>query len=106
MNKDEILKITQDMQEVVTQMYKDDVEENPAVLDEFFDCAACGENKTLAGSILYGDYHLCNDCVLYAELGFKLKKFENIQDLINAMEERRLESICGFIKMDEIAQNN
>ena len=106
MNQDEILKITQEMQEVVAQMYEDDVEENPAVLEEFFDCAACGEHKTLAGSISYGNYRLCNDCVLYAELGFKLKKFQNVQDLIDAMEEKRLETICEFIRMDEIAQGN
>lgn len=94
------------MQEVVAQMYRDDVEENPDVLDEFFDCAACGAHKTLAGSILYKDFRLCNDCVLFAEVGFALKKFKNIEDLVDAMEERRLEEICAFIKQDEIAQNN
>lgn len=106
MNEDDILKVTEDMQEVVAQMYRDDVEENPGILNEFFDCAACGKNKCLAGSVLYNNYRLCNDCVLYAELGLALKKFENIEKLIEAMEEKRLEEICDFIKKDQAAQNN
>jgi hypothetical protein len=106
MNADETLKITEDMQQIVRQMFEDDIEENPDVINEFFDCAACGQSKTLAGSVVYGHYRLCNDCVLFAEVGFALKKFKNIQDLIDAMEEKRLEEICEFIRTDCAAQNN
>lgn len=99
-------KIIEDMQEVVLQMAQDDIEENPDIVNEYFDCSACGKNKCMAGSIQYSKYRLCNDCVLLAELGFKLKKIQNIQELIDAMEDKRLETICDFIKKDSNAQNN
>jgi len=99
-------KIIEEMQAVAEQMVKDDIEENPDVVNEFFDCSACGKNKCLAGSIQYGKYRLCNDCVLIAEAGFALKKFTNIQELIDATEDKRLAEICDFIKRDENAQNN
>ncbi len=99
-------KIIEDMQAVVAQMVLDDIEENPDVQNEFFDCSSCGENKCLAGSIQYGKYRLCNDCVLLAEAGLALKKFKNIQELIDAMEDKRLSVICDFIKKDSNAQNN
>ncbi len=99
-------KIIEDMQEVVLQMVQDDIEENPDIVNEYFDCSACGKNKCMAGSIQYSKYRLCNDCVLLAELGFKLKKIQNIQELIDAMEDKRLETICDFIKKDSNAQNN
>lgn len=95
-------KVVEEMQKVVEQMRLDDIEENPDIENEFFDCACCGQYKCLAGSIQYGDYRLCNDCVLFAEVGFELKKFKSIQDLIDAMEDKRLEEICEFIKRDSI----
>lgn len=97
--KDEV-KITEEMQKVVEQMRLDDIEENPDIVDEFFDCDCCGQSKCLAGSIQYGDYRLCNDCVLYAEIGFELKKLTSIGDLIKVMEDKRLETMCEFIKED------
>lgn len=97
------IEITKEMQAVVEQMRLDDIEENPDIENEFFNCACCGQYKGLAGSIQYGDYRLCNDCVLLAEIGFQLKKFNTIQDLVDAMEDKRLEEICEFIKKD---QNN
>lgn len=99
-------KIIEDMQEVVLQMVQDDIEENPDIVNEYFDCSACGKNKCMAGSIQYSKYRLCNDCVLLAELGFKLKKIQNIQELIDAMEDKRLTEICDFIKKDSNAHNN
>ncbi len=99
-------KIIEDMQEVVLQMVQDDIEENTDIVNEYFDCSACGKNKCMAGSIQYSKYRLCNDCVLLAEVGFKLKKIQNIQELIDAMEDKRLETICDFIKKDSNAQNN
>lgn len=102
-NKDEVVK---EMQEVVEQMRLDDIEENPDIVHEFFDCDCCGKYVCTAGSIQYGDYRLCNDCVLFAEVGFELKKFNSIQDLVDAMEDKRLEEVCEFIKQDSLKIKN
>ncbi len=99
-------KIIEEMQLVARQMYEDDIEENPASVEEYFDCSACGEFKPYAGSIQYGKYRLCNDCVVLAEVGLKLGKFKNIQELIDAMEDKRLEVMCDFIKQDSQSINN
>ena len=99
-------KVAEEMQEVVEQMRLDDIEENPDIVNDFFDCACCGQYKCLAGSIQYGDYRLCNDCVLFAEIGFELKKLKTIDDLIKVMEDKRLEEICGFIRSESIQINN
>lgn len=99
-------KVATEMQKVVEQMRLDDIEENPDIENEFFDCSCCGQYKCLAGSIQYGDNRLCNDCVLFAEIGFELKKFNSVQDLIDAMEDKRLEEVCEFIKQDEKQENN
>ncbi len=98
--------IVKEMQEIARIMYLDDIEEDPSIEEEFFDCSCCGENKTLAGSIQYGKYRLCNDCVVIAETGFKLKKFKEIQELIDATEDKRLEVLCDFIKKDQSSVNN
>lgn len=98
--------IIEEMQKVVEQMKLDDLEEDPTSGEEYFDCDCCGKYQPLAGSIQYGQYRLCNDCVLYAELGFELKKIKNIQELIDAMEDKRLEEICEFIKTDSKSINN
>jgi len=95
------LKIIKDTQEAVEQMRIADLEEDPTLEEEMFECSCCGKTKSLAGSIQYGKYRLCNDCVLIAETGFALKRFENIQDLIDATEEKRLEEICEYIKTQE-----
>lgn len=93
--------IIEEMQQVVQQMVLDDLEDNPDCADEYFDCDCCGKNKCLAGSIQYGEHRLCNDCVLLAETGFALGKFTDIQSLIDAMEDTRLEELCNFIKDEE-----
>lgn len=98
--------VVEEMQLVVEQMRLDDIEENPDILEEFFDCSCCGKNKCLAGSVQYGSHRLCNDCVLLAELGLELKKFSDIEDLIDAMEDTRLEEICEFIKLDSEQNQN
>ena len=90
-----------EMQEVVEQMRLDDIEENPDCENEYFTCNACGDTKSLAGSVQYGPYRLCNDCVLYAEVGFELGQIKTIEDLVDAMEYRRLEADCEFIKNEE-----
>lgn len=97
--------IVKEMQQVAAQMVLDDLEENPEMANEYFDCDCCGKEKSLAGSIQYDKYRLCNDCVLLAETGFALKKFKTIQDLIDAMEDKRLEEECAFIKADKERQS-
>lgn len=99
-------KITEEMQAVVEQMRLDDIEENPDIINDLFDCDCCGKSNSLAGSIQYGEYRLCNNCVLFAEIGFELKKFNSIDDLVKAMEDKRLEEICDFIKQDSVRENN
>ncbi len=105
-DKEKELAIIKDMQEVCVQMAEDDIDENPDCVNEFFDCSACGKSKSYAGSIQYGDFRLCNDCVLYAEVGLKLGKFKNVAELVDALEEKRLEEICEFIKIDRASANN
>lgn len=106
MDKEHQLKIIEDMQAVVEQMRLDDLEEDPSLIDEFFDCSCCGKSSSLAGSIQYGKYRLCNDCVLLAETGFAIGKFKNADELIKAMEDTRLEEMCEFIKQQEIRETN
>ena len=93
--------VVTEMQKVVEQMRLDDIEDNPDSANEYFQCDACGIDAPLAGSIQYGHYRLCNDCVLLAETGFALKKFKTIQDLIDAMEDKRLEELCKYVKEEE-----
>ncbi len=96
--KEEVVK---EMQMVVEQMRLDDIEENPDSENELFVCNACGEEKPLAGSVQYGPYRLCNDCVLYAEVGFELGQIKSIDDLIEAMEDKRLEADCEFLRQEQ-----
>ena len=97
--KEEIVK---EMQLVVEQMRLDDIEENPDSENELFVCDACGSTKPLAGSVQYGqNYRLCNDCVLLAEVGFELGQIKNIEELIEAMDDKRLEADCEFLKQEE-----
>ncbi len=98
--------IVKEMQQVAAQMVQDDLDEDPSLADEMFECDCCGELKPLAGSIEYEGYRLCNDCVLIAETGFALKKITSIEEVINAMEEKRLEKLCDFIKQEENRSNN
>lgn len=93
--------VVQEMQQVVEQMRLDDIEENPECENEFFTCDACGDTKSLAGSVQYGHYRLCNDCVLFAEVGFELGQIKDIEELIDAMEDKRLEADCEFLKQEE-----
>lgn len=102
-NKEDVVK---EMQLVVEQMRLDDIEENPDCEFETFVCNSCGEEKPLAGSVQYGPYRLCNDCVLYAEVGFELGQIKSIDDLIEAMEDKRLEADCEFIKNEEKKLSN
>ena len=107
MNTQEELKIIQDMQAVVEQMRLDDIEENPACEEEMFECDCCAKTKPLAGSVYYpGDKRLCNECVLLAEISFALGKIKNIQELIDNMEDNRLEEFCNYIKSQSQPEQN
>lgn len=106
MNKEEELKIIEQMQAVAQQMKLDDLEENPESADELFECDCCGLTMPMAGSIAYGTTRLCNDCVLLAETGFALGKLKTIEDLLGAMEETKLQNLCEFLKQDEAQHNN
>ncbi len=98
--------IVEEMAQVVEQMRIDDIEDNPDIIDEYFDCDCCGETKCLAGSIEYEGYRLCNDCVLLAETGFALKKIKTVQDLIDSIEDRHLEALTEFVKQEEKRKTN
>ncbi len=98
--------IIEEMQAVVEQMRIDDIEDNPDIVDEMFDCDCCGEAKSLAGSIEYEGYRLCNDCVLIAETSFALGKIKSVTELIGAIEDKNLERLVEFIKTEEKSQNN
>ncbi len=98
--------VVQEMQLVVEQMRLDDIEENPDCEHEYFTCDACGGTKPLAGSVQYDSYRLCNDCVLLAEVGFELGQIKKIDELINAMDDKRLEADCEFLKNEEKRMEN
>lgn len=98
--------IVEEMAQVVEQMRIDDIEDNPDIIDEYFDCDCCGETKCLAGSIEYEGYRLCNDCVLLAETGFALNKIKTVQDLIDSIEDRHLEVLTEFVKQEEKRKTN
>ena len=97
-SKEEVI---EEMQKVVEQMRLDDIEDNPDSANEYLQCDACGQEAPLAGSIQYGQYRLCNDCVLLAEVGFELKQFSDIQELIDKMDDKRLEADCEFLKQEQ-----
>ena len=102
-SKEEII---EEMQQVVEQMRLDDIEDNPETETEIFECDCCGQGKPFAGSVEYNGYRLCNDCVLLAETGFALGKFTDVEQLIDAMEDTRLEGLCEIIKAEERKANN
>jgi hypothetical protein len=87
-------------------MVVDDIEENPDIVNEFFECDCCSENKCMAGSIEYNGYRLCNDCVLLAETAFALNKITKIEELIDSMEDKNLAGLCEYIKREEQRGNN
>ena len=96
----------EEMQQVVEQMRLDDIEDNPDIIDENFECDFCGETKCLAGSIEYDGYRLCNDCVLIAETAFALGKIKSNAQLIEAIEDKNLERLAQFVKDEEKRSNN
>ncbi|MCQ2958267.1 MAG: hypothetical protein MJ180_05130 [Candidatus Gastranaerophilales bacterium] len=101
MNKEEELEFIKQMQETVEIMKQDDIEDNPDSEFEEFQCDCCAKIAPTAGSVLYGDKHFCNDCVLYAEIAFGLGKAKTADEIITMMEDKRLEELCNYIKSEE-----
>lgn len=106
MNREEQIQIIEEMQKVVEQMKQDDIEEDESLAETTFECSCCAKTKMMAGSIQYGQYRLCNDCVLLAETGLAIGKFKNAQELIKAMEDTRLEEMCSYIKSEQKREIN
>jgi len=106
MNKEKTLEVVKSLQETVEQMRIDDLEESPELALETFQCYCCGLEKEKAGSMIYGEYLLCNDCVLIAETSFALGKISNIEELINSMEDKRLEAECNLLIKEQKNQDN
>ena len=97
MNKEQLYKNIEEVQESVKQMVQDDIDENPEAAGEEFQCDCCAEIKTLAGSMIYADYRLCNDCVLLAEVSFSLNKIKTIDELMESTEEKRFETVYNAL---------
>lgn len=105
-DNDKAIEIIKSVQESVEQMKIDDLEESFESANEDFVCNCCGEVKKLAGSMLYGENFLCNDCVLIAETAFALGKTKDINDIINSYEDKRFDSLYNSIfNEDEHSQN-
>lgn len=105
MDKKQLLKTIEETQESVRQMVQDDFDENPETAAEDFQCDCCAEVKKFAGSLIYEDYRLCNDCVLIAEVSFSLNKIKDIQDLMDSMEEKRFETLYNEIFSSATTEN-
>lgn len=106
MDKQKELKFIKHMQEVVAIMKEEDIKDNPESEFEEFQCDCCAKIAQEAGSVLYGDKHFCNDCVLYAEIAMGLGKAKNAEEIIKLMEDKRLEELCNYIKNQEARKNN
>ena len=106
MDKKEELKFIENMQKVVAIMKEDDIKDNPDSEFEEFQCDCCAKIAPVAGSMLYGDKHFCNDCVLYAEIALGLGKAKCADEIINMMEDKRLEELCNYIKSEEARKFN
>lgn len=106
MDKDQIKQIIEITRETVEQMKIDDIEESPESAFDCFQCSCCGEEKILAGSLIYKDFLLCNDCVLLAEVSFALNKIKDIEELIKSMEEKRFDSVYASIFNHNKNENN
>lgn len=100
------LEYVKHMQETVEIMRQNDIEENPDSEFEEFQCDCCAKIATEAGSVLYRDKHFCNECVLYTEIALGLGKIKDPIEVIDLMEEKRLEELCNYIKNEEARENN
>ncbi len=106
MDKEEELKIIKDMQLVVEQMRIDDIVNNPASELEQFQCDCCAKQATKAGSMIYNGQLFCNECVLLVETAMALGKIKSPDEIIDLMEDKKLEELCKYIKEEEARINN
>lgn len=98
--------LIENIRQLSEQIKLDDIEENPASAFEQFQCDCCGKVTVLAGSLPYGSYRLCNDCVMLAELEFASEKITDIQELIDKMEDNRFDSVYDLLfSLDENSLN-
>lgn len=103
----EEIKIVEDMQKVMNQMRLDDIADNPDTETELFSCSCCGLDKPSAGSIMYSmDIIFCNDCALLSEVAFAMNKITNISDFLKLMEDKKLENLCDYVRIEQSRLNN
>ena len=93
LDKEKTIQVIQYVQAVVEQMRVDDIEDNPGSAEEEFQCVCCGENKTLAGSMIYANNLYCNDCVLITELSLTLGKIKEPEEMVELMADKRFDNI-------------
>ncbi len=105
-NNEDKLEIIKTIQKAVEQMKIDDIEEASDHAYETFQCQCCGQEKIIAGSLVYDGFVLCNDCVLLAEVGLALKKFDNISTLLDSMEDKRFEYLYSTIFDEQKKEND
>ncbi|MEI8377273.1 MAG: hypothetical protein WCF95_01935 [bacterium] len=103
----EEMKVIEDMQQVMEQMRLDDIEDNPNSETELFACSCCGLDKPTAGSIMYSmDIIFCNDCALLSEVAFAMNKIADISDFLKLMEDKKLENLCDYVRIEQSRLNN
>lgn len=101
------INIVEDMQKVMEQMRLDDIEDNPDSETELFSCSCCGLDKPKAGSIMYSmELIFCNDCALLSEVAFAMKKISDIADFLKLMEDKKLENLCDYVRIEQSRLNN
>ena len=61
--------IIEEMAQVVEQMRLDDIEDNPDITDEYFDCDCCGKNKCKRKYTVY-PFVSCGLVVTYVKPGY------------------------------------
>lgn len=106
MSPNNLLKEIEELQESVKHMAEDDIEENPEMAFEEFQCGCCAQIKILAGSLIYEDVRLCNDCVVLAEASFLTKKISHISELIDSTEDKRFEIIYKQMFNEDKTEEN
>lgn len=97
-SREDIIELTETIQQSVDQMKRDDIDEAGEFAFDEFQCECCGDSKIMAGSVVYESKRLCNECVLFAEVAFATGKIKRIQELIDKMEDKRLETLCQAAK--------
>lgn len=93
LDKEKTYRLIKEVEATVEQMKIDDIENSPESAEDIFQCSCCGDSKVLAGSLVYGSYLFCNDCVLLTEVSLALNKIKYPEEMINIMEDKRFVNI-------------